>query len=204
MRKKYWSLWGKYASLAGISPYLDKTVPPIERDLVAGAFSARVRTGEYGRGQRTRLGGVSEALTTVSNTIDLAGQPSAFYRGDNKYQLLLERELEGFRRADPPSVPQLDVPITVPHSAFTDGITYTDPFVRHIGCLIPVAFYFLLQVGEYTKPHTVVKDGKRVRENRTKQFVVGNVGFFSQRRGDSLHGTPGNIAHSRPCNNEDI
>ena len=26
--------------------------------------------------------------------------------------------------------------------------------------------------------------------------------FFLQRRGDSLHGTPGKIAHSRPCNIE--
>ena len=75
-------------------------------------------------------------------------------------------------------MPQLAVPVTVHHAAFTDGITYTDPFVRHIGCLIPVAFYFLLRVGEYTKPRTVVKDGKRVRTTRTKKIVVGNVGFF--------------------------
>ena len=83
MREKYWEIWEKYASMAGISPYLDKTVPPIERDLVAGAFSARVQTGEYGRGQIIRVGGVSEALAAVSKTIDLAGQPNALYRGYN-------------------------------------------------------------------------------------------------------------------------
>ena len=53
-------------------------------------------------------------------------------------------------------------------------VTSTDPFVRRIGCLILVGFYFLLRVGEYTKPRTVVKDGKCVRATRTKQFVVGN------------------------------
>ena len=109
----------------------------------------------------------------------MAGKPSALYRRDNKYQLLLERDLEGFRRADQPSVPQLAVPVTVPHAAFTDGITFTDPFVRRIGCLIIADFYFLLRVGEYTKPRTVVKDGKHVRATRTKQFVVGDVGFFT-------------------------
>ena len=108
----------------------------------------------------------------------MAGKPSALYRRDNKYQLFLERELEGFQREDPPSVPQLAVPVTVHHAAFTDGITSTDPFVRRIGCLILVGFYFLLRVGEYTKPRTVVKDGKHVRATRTKQFVVGDVGFF--------------------------
>ena len=86
-RKKYWALWEKYASTAGISPCLDKTVSPIKRDLVTGAFAARVRTSEYGRGQRIRVGGVSESLADVSKNIELAGQPSALYRGDNKYQL---------------------------------------------------------------------------------------------------------------------
>ena len=125
-----------------------------------------------------RVGGVSEALDAVSKTIEMVGQPNALYRGDKKYQLFLKRELEVFRRADPPSVPQLAVTVTVPHAAFTDGITSTDPFVRRIRCLILVAFYFLLQVVKYTKPRTVVKDVRRVRATRTKQFVVGNVVFF--------------------------
>jgi hypothetical protein len=49
-RKKYWRYWADYASTAGINPFLDKSVPPMERDLIAGAFAARVRTGSYGRG----------------------------------------------------------------------------------------------------------------------------------------------------------
>ena len=75
-------------------------------------------------------------------------------------------------------MPQLDVPVTVPHAGFTDGITSTDPFVQGIGCLILVSFNFLLRVGEYTKPRTMVKDGKRVRATKTEQFVMRNVFFF--------------------------
>ena len=41
-----------------------------------------------------------------------------------------------------------------------------------------MAFYFLLRVGEYTKPWTVRRDGKCITATRTNQFVVGNVGFF--------------------------
>ena len=41
-----------------------------------------------------------------------------------------------------------------------------------------VAFYFLLRVGEYTKPRFTIRNGKKVAAPRTKQFSVGNVGFF--------------------------
>ena len=54
-------------------------------------------------------------------------------------------------------------------------------FVKLTGCLIITAFYFLLRVGEYTKPRTVMRDGKQVSETRTKKFIVGNVGFFCNR-----------------------
>ena len=41
-----------------------------------------------------------------------------------------------------------------------------------------VAFYFLLRVGEYTKPRFAVQNGKRGSATQKKQFVVGNVEFF--------------------------
>ena len=41
-----------------------------------------------------------------------------------------------------------------------------------------VAFYYLLRVGEYTSQKWVTVNGVRTRATRTKQFTVGNVGFF--------------------------
>ena len=41
-----------------------------------------------------------------------------------------------------------------------------------------VAFYFLLRVGEYTKPRFAVRNRKQVPATQTKKFVVDNVGFF--------------------------
>ena len=81
---------------------------------------------------------------------------SQLYRAEKKYQLHLERVVEGFRRMDPPMIPQLAVPVTVPHTAYDNNVKNLDPILRRIGCLVLVAFYFLLRVGEYTKPRFIV------------------------------------------------
>ena len=177
-RQKYWRHWEQYANSANIDPFLNPSVPPLERDIVTGAFAARVRTGKYGNGDQLKVSGVTDALAAISKTIELAGKPSQLYRAENKYQLHLERVVEGFRRMDPPTIPQLAVPVTVPTTAYDDNVTNPDPILRRIGCLVLVAFYFLLRVGEYTKPRFVIRNGKKVPATRTRQFVVGNIGFF--------------------------
>ena len=116
----------------------------MERDIIAGAFTARVRTGSYGRGNVIKVSGVTDALAAISKTIDLAGQHSQLHRSDQKYQFFIEGIVEGYRRADPPTIPQLAVHVTVPHAAFKFGLKATDAFSRMIGCLTIVAFYYLL------------------------------------------------------------
>ena len=86
--------------------------------------------------------------------------------------------MEGFRREDPPSVPQLAVPVSVAKHAFLSSLSTKSPKARHTGALIIVAFFYLLRVGEYTVPPFVVLNGKRVKATRTVQFTVGNIGFF--------------------------
>lgn len=176
-RQKYWRCWEQYAGMAGVDPFLQH-VDPMERDIITGAFAARVRTGQYGNGSQIKVAGVSDALAAISKTIELAGQPSPLYRAENKYNLHLERIIEGFRRTDPPAIPQLAVPVTVPHESYVTHINDTDPILRRLSCLMLVAFYFLLRVGEYTKPRYAIRNGKKVPATRTKQFTVENVGFF--------------------------
>ena len=132
----------------------------------------RVRIGVYGRGHPIKVGGVTDALAAISKTIELDGQPRPLYRSDKQYQLFLERDIKGFRTKKPPTVPQLEVTVKVPRVAFVKRIKSLDPLIRQIGCLIIIAFYFLLRGGEYTKPKMVVRNGKRVPATRTKQFVV--------------------------------
>jgi hypothetical protein len=86
--------------------------------------------------------------------------------------------VEGFRREDPPSIPQLAVPITVPNLCYNAGMKSTCPFKQATGCLIIIAFFYLLRVGEYTPPRYITRNGQKIRSTRTIQFKVGNVGFF--------------------------
>ena len=61
---------------------------------------------------------------------------------------------------------------------FLTAIKTSDPLTAAIGELILIAFYYLLRVGEYTKPRYIYCKGKQVKASRTVQFTVGNVGFF--------------------------
>ena len=86
--------------------------------------------------------------------------------------------VEGYRRADPPSVPQLAVPVSIPKTAYNTYLNCGDPVSKRTACLIIVAFYYLLRVGKYTRPQFTMQNGKRVPATRTKQFIIRNVGFF--------------------------
>jgi hypothetical protein len=87
--------------------------------------------------------------------------------------------IEGYRREDPPTIPQLAIPITVPNLCYKIAQSpAANAGIRAGGHLVLIAFYYLLRVGEYTKPRFVYRNGKKVSASRTKQFCVGNVGFF--------------------------
>jgi hypothetical protein len=157
-RDKYWGHWVKYAS------------------------AARVRTGTYGRGSKIKVSGVQDALSSITKTFQLAGKPSPLYRSEGVYTLMLERMIEGYRREDPQAVPQLAVPITLPNMCYKSAMLSQCPATQTSGQLCIIAFYFLLRVGEYTQPRFVLRNGKKHRCTRTKQFTVGNVGFFKNDR----------------------
>ena len=146
-RQKYWNHWKNYTTATGINPFLDKSVPTDKCDIIAGTFAAHVRTGSYGRWNKIKSSGVTDDIAAISKTIDLAVKPSHLYLEDQKYQLFIERVVEGFRRVDPTSVPQLAIPVTLPHKAYTDGLASPDPIIWIIDCLILVEFYFILRVG---------------------------------------------------------
>ena len=51
-----------------------------------------------------------------------------------------------------------------------------------IGDLAIITFYYLLRVGEYTKPRTIQTKGKTKRATRTVQFSIKDIGFFKDNR----------------------
>ena len=92
--------------------------------------------------------------------------------------MLFRSLIEGYRREDPPSTPQLALPISVPEQCFKTGQASKNTFLQAVGELSLIAFYYLLRVGEYTKPRMTIYKGVTKRATRTIQFSVGNIGFF--------------------------
>jgi len=76
-RKKYWSHWSRYAAAFRCNEFLTD-VSPIERDIIVTAFAARVKSGFYGRGNPVKVKTVTDALSAISKTIELAGPHFVF------------------------------------------------------------------------------------------------------------------------------
>jgi hypothetical protein len=166
-------------SLFKYSPSLSDAPELVKTSILLG-FAGRVRSGAYGRGAQIKVSSVADALSAISQTLGMANEPSPVYKNgsDQTYILPIERMMEGFRREDPPAIPQLAVPITVVNRCFETAVQSDEPRVQAIGQLALIAFYFLLRVGEYTKPKFFVQNGIKRRATRTKQFTYANVGFF--------------------------
>jgi hypothetical protein len=159
-RQKYWKHWTQYVQHWNRSPFLDNATQ-LESNIIIQAYAARVRTGFYGEGHTVKVQTVSKALAAISKTLELAGQPSPVYREDQKYQVSIEKMIEGMRRADPLPRPQLAVPVKLVREASLLALKSGDPKHQAITDLMVIAFYYLLRSGEYTKPKYVTINGKR-------------------------------------------
>ena len=177
-RQKYWRHWCQYVRHWRRRSFLDDATQ-LESNIIIQAYASRVRTGFYGEGSQVKVQTVTKALAAVSKTLELAGQPSPVYRQDEKYQVSIEKMIEGMRRADPLPRPQLAVPVKLVREASLIALEHDDP--KHIALtdLMVIAFYYLLRSGEYTKPKFVVVNGKRRKASRTIQFRLQDVGFFN-------------------------
>jgi hypothetical protein len=176
-REKYWRHWEQYCKAFNKHPHLTDC-SPTQQILILTAFAARVRTGYYGKGETVKVQSVQDALAAISKTIELGGQPSPVYKAEKTYKVPVARLVEGMRRQDPQAIAQIAVPISIPNEVLRLAQTSTCPKERAVGDLTIIAFFYLLRVGEYTKPKFVTIDGERTRATRTVQFQVGHVGFF--------------------------
>eukprot|EP00957_Ditylum_brightwellii_P048492 3679503-Ditylum_brightwellii.AAC.1 len=93
-----------------------------------------------------------EALLAISKTIQLAQKHNPVYREDQKYILPVEKCIDGMQRQDPPSIPQLAVPVSVPIECHMMAYAAKNIGAQAAVDLALVAFYFLLRVEKYTLP----------------------------------------------------
>jgi hypothetical protein len=70
--------------------------------------------------------------------------------------------MESYRHKDPPSIPNLAVPVTVPVHIYLAGLQSNHPKMKAVGCLSLIAFFFLLRVGKYTCPKMTTVNGAQV------------------------------------------
>ena len=117
-REKYWNHWKDFTKIFKVDPYLEKCSSP-QQIIIITAFAARVRTGCYGKGHTVRVPTVSKALAAISTTIEMGGQPLPIYKTEKAYKVPVARLIEGFKREDPPSTPQLAIPVKVPNQCYT-------------------------------------------------------------------------------------
>ena len=180
-RQKYWHHWKTYVGQWKQDCFLENNTE-IERGIILTAFAARVRSGFYGRGTQVKVPTVQEALAAISKTAELAGKPSPVYKYEENYILPVQRCIEGMRRNDPPSIPQLAVPISVPLQCYKyayeqSTISYREKATADLAL---IAFFYLLRVGEYTSPRKILRNNRLIRTTRTIQFRTQDVGFWKQ------------------------
>jgi hypothetical protein len=82
------------------------------------------------------------------------------------------------KREDPPSIPQLAVPVAVPIKCHDMAYSTNCAKQQATADLALIAFFYLLRVGEYTAPRQVRRNNEWVRATRTVQFRIKDVGFW--------------------------
>jgi hypothetical protein len=180
-REKYWAHWENYCAAFQRHPHLIDC-NNTEKIIIITAYAARVRTGHYGNKRQVKVPSVQDALSAISKTIELAGEPSPIYKAEKTYKVPVARLVEGMRREDPNPVSQIAIPVSVPTKCQELAYATTCPKAQAVGNLAIIAFFYLLRVGEYTRPKFVHIEGRRQRATRTVQFSVGDIGFFKHNK----------------------
>lgn len=148
------------------------TVSDIKKVDWLGMFARYVREGHAGKGYQVGAGSVSNALSAVGATIELAGKPNPLYKpyAPGQYWKAIGLMMSTYRNEDPAPQAQLAVPVALPHSMVTYGLKSRSMKHEAVGDLCNIAFYYLLRVGEYTAT-------KKEKRKRTKAFRLKDLVF---------------------------
>jgi len=175
-RELYWANWQAYVKPLGVDPFLQNITHPHKVRTLTG-FAGQVRTGYYGQGRQVTAPTVTSALTAIATTISLAcgSNPTKMTGAQDKMIPCLTQLLAGFKHTDPPMIKKLPVEIDIPEYI---ALCSLRPSATEHNCavadLILIAFYYLLQMGEYT-----IK-GSRNSTKCTVRFHLQDITFFKK------------------------
>ena len=142
-----------------------------------------MRPGAYERSRQVGVQTVTDALGTIATTFKLVVTLQHTHIDSGRYILPLQHQIEAYRREDPPPGSQLALPVTVAEEMMSSGcLPKATPIEAATGELALVTFYYLLRVGEYTKPTSnLYWDGESAQEGRTTrkiQFRLKDITFW--------------------------
>ena len=190
VRATNWRWWSQHCTECGIYPWLRDIAPATQSQLLLG-FATRTRTGHFGKGQQVGSQTVEKALHHVAQAFVLEGYPD-FRRiagsGGSDLALPFTHLLKSYQDKDPVPRPQAALPVNaikLASAACLDPIA--TPRDRAVANLIVIAFFFLLRVGEYTRPHDRVV-------TRTVQFRVCDVRLWQGQTLLPPHNNPSTLA----------
>jgi hypothetical protein len=171
---KNWQSWLEFCSDARCDTYLQQMTKSVQQNLLIG-FTARVRRGYFGKGAQVQAQTPETALRHVAQTsIVLAGYagPRRSY-GCKDLDLPFSRLMKTYKCDSPAPQPQLALPARAIPCVTQHYYSKNTPTATALADLITIAFFFLLQPGEYAMPTSRTK-------TRTVQFRRQdvNVRFF--------------------------
>jgi len=145
-----------------------QNVPRAKATELLVTFASHVRTrGQHHASKPVRAQTVSVALSAISKTIQLAGQPPLLGRAPGQAWPVRIRELlEGYHREDPPPRSQLAIPVQVLEHLHRQSQANPTSIQAAQTDLCIIAFFYLLRVGEYT--YTKPKERRRTTQFRLK------------------------------------
>jgi hypothetical protein len=113
-----------------------------------------VQEGHYGLGSQIKVKSVKQTLRHVAQRLILDGHPDPRQASPAQHALNLPIAwlIKKFRDEDPPAQPKLAIPIST-ITALSKNYRMT-PHLEVVTDLLITAFFYLLQVGEYTTLHS--------------------------------------------------
>ena len=172
-RQRFYNYWVRWLSV--LFPQISPNLQELSKDhqlQVLVAYGRYVRYGNLStRKGKVRAETVALSFRSISSTLQLDGKSNPLETKEGKFPKKISQLLEGYRRKDPPSRPQLAVPVQVPNHIALHRLGHSSPKQQAIGAMALIAFYYLLRVGEYTYHRPSEK-------RRTQQFRVCNITFW--------------------------
>ena len=168
--RRFWNHWVAFlhARWPGVTTDL-QGLPFQEQMFILGAFAEYIRRGDYnGTKTRVKTGTVEVALGAITTTLQMDRKQSPVVTKEGHVYLPLARQLETYRRQDPPSKPKLALPVSALKHIRQQSQHSQSPKALAIADLIIIAWFYLLRVGEYTY-------SKPSQKKRTTPFKVRDV-----------------------------